>query len=33
MREGASQKIADDFGRIEGLVAASAEVKEEAKDE
>jgi hypothetical protein len=32
-REGSSQRIADDFGRIEGLVAASAEVKEEAKDE
>ena len=33
LREGASQKIAHDFGRTEGLVAASAEVKEEAKDE
>ena len=33
LREGASQKIADDFGRREGLVAASAKIKEEAKDE
>jgi hypothetical protein len=33
LREGASQRIADDLGRIEGLVTAPTEVKQEANDE
>ncbi len=33
LREGASQRIADELGGIEGVVTASTRVKREAKDE
>ncbi len=33
LREGGSQRFADDLGRIEGLLTGSSEVKQEAKNE